>query len=445
VGAAHRSYAFAFAWSDAREIARRGAVVVIPVLCLYTIHNGDILILSHFARAGELGVYRVASRFAVVPSYFASAFLMAWSPLERGVLFMAAYRHHGQERTRATMLTYYLVCGLTLVLALDVTANALVLLAGSHYRLAAPLIPLLGLSFVGYGGFIVLIRIFRLPQRQMLWYGISTGLAVALDLAACMLTIPLLGAYGAAVAEMVGLGGGCALWLFVVRRIERIPSPLDSRRIASLGAIVAVVAAIQLTGARLWPAGQAAALAAMVLVYVTLLLRLQVVPREHLRPLARLAKHAVVGRIGAHNPAHRLAALPREGHALLAKLLRDNTPPALAAEQLGYGQRELHGELVATLRELTGGAGSSREARHAERDAASRSLDEEIGAYLLSTEPEAQRDLIARRIVEDEGADPIELLTLDEALRRLRRTPKRTWSEERPSVTATPALEPAGA
>jgi len=42
VAAARRSYALAFSWSDAREIARRGSVVVVPVLCLYTIHSGEI-------------------------------------------------------------------------------------------------------------------------------------------------------------------------------------------------------------------------------------------------------------------------------------------------------------------------------------------------------------------------------------------------------------------
>jgi O-antigen/teichoic acid export membrane protein len=414
VAVAHRSYAFAFSFSDAREITRRGAIVVLPVLCLYTIHNGDILILSHFAPASELGVYRVASRFAVVPSYFASAFLMAWSPLERGVLFMAAYRDHGQERTRARLLTYYLVAGLTIVLALDVMANGLVLLVGPAYRLAAPLIPLLGLSFVGYGAFIVLVRIFRLPQRHMLWYAISAVLAVALDVAMCMLTIPLLGAYGPAVAEMVGLGSACLLWLVVVKRVEKVASPLDSKSVASIGVIVLTVTAMQIVGERLWPDGRPEVLALMVLTYVTLLLRLRVVPREHLRPLLRLAKHAVVGRVGTHNPTHHLSTLTRERRALLASLLRDRTPLAIVAERVGRSERELRRELVAILREVSQ-TGSPHE-----------ELDYELGSYLLSNEPEAHRDLVGRRLVE-EGIDPIELLRLDEAHRRLRGAAAQTW------------------
>jgi O-antigen/teichoic acid export membrane protein len=412
---ARRSYALAFAWSDAREIARRGVVVVIPVLCLYTIHNGDILILSHFTSAHELGIYRVASRLAVVPSYFASAFLMAWSPLERGLLFTAAYRHNGQERTRATMLNYYLVAGLTIVLALDVAANGLVLLAGPSYRIAAPLIPLLSLSFVGYGAFIVLVRIFRLPKRHLLWYSLSAVLAATLDIGTSMVTIPLLGAYGTAVAELVGLGAGSLLWLVVVSRVEKVTPPLDFRRLAGVGAIIVTLATIQLVGARLWPGGRVEVLALMVVTFVALLLGLRVVPREHLRPLLRLAKHAVVGRIGTHDPTHRLAGLTPERRALLAWLLRDRTPLAIAAERLGRSERELRDELVATLRELVAHSGPP----HGD-------LDVEVASYLLSAEPEAQRDQVARRLVE-KGIDPIELLQLDEALRRLCGAPAQAW------------------
>jgi O-antigen/teichoic acid export membrane protein len=427
VAVAHRSYALAFSPSDAREIARRGAVVVLPVLCLYVIHNGDILILSHFTSAHELGVYRVASRFAVVPSYFASAFLMAWSPLERSVLFTAAYRHNGEERTRATMLTYYLVAGLTIVLALDVAANGLVLLAGPSYRIAAPLIPLLSLSFVGYGAFIVLVRIFRLPKRHMLWYSLSAALAVTLDIGASAVTIPLLGAYGTAVAELVGLGAGALLWLVVVRRVEQVAAPVDSKRLAGVGAILLTLASVQLVGARLWPGGRMEVLALMVIVFVALLFGLRVVPRAHLRPLLRLAKHAVVGRIGVHDPTRRLAGLTPERRGLLAALLRDRTPLVIVAERAGRSERELRGELVALLREL-----SSSGTPHEE-------LDFEVGAYLLSEEPEAHRDLVARRLV-GEGIDPIELLQLDEAHRRLRDSPAHAWAVDgTPSSDQLPA------
>jgi O-antigen/teichoic acid export membrane protein len=435
VAVAHRSYALAFSRSDAKEIVRRGGVVIVPVICMYAIHSGDIIVLSHFAPAHELGIYRVASRFATVPSYFASAFLMAWSPLERGLLFTAAYQEHGTERTRARLLTYYLVAGLTIVLALDVAANALVLLAGPQYRLAAPLIPLLGISFVGYGAFIVLIRVFRVPHRQMFWYGVCALVAVVLDIGTSLITIPLFGAYGTAVAEIVGLGSGCLLWLFVVKRIERIPSSLESRQLAGLGVVVLTASTIQIVGLQLWPAGRVVVMVLVVLSYAALILGLRVVPLAHLRPLWRLAKHAVVGKVGTHDPVRRLGELTSEQRSLLAVVLRDGTSPTDAAKQLGRGEGELCRELVKALRELSH-SGSP--------DA---TLDAEVGSYLFSEEPEAQRDLIARRLVE-EGVDAIELLQLDEAVQRLRRAPKRRWAEHedtRARERAEPTAEPEAA
>jgi len=130
VAMARKSYAFAFSFSDVRKIVRLGSMVVTPVLCLYLVHSSDIVLLSRFASTHELGVYRVASRFAVIPSYFASAVLMAWAPLERGVLFRATYKHVGEQRVRGAMLTYYLLAATTIVVLLDVGANILVLLAG---------------------------------------------------------------------------------------------------------------------------------------------------------------------------------------------------------------------------------------------------------------------------------------------------------------------------
>src|SRR5271157_2622437 len=120
IAMARRSYAFAFCLADMKKIVRLGAMVVTPVLCLYIVHSADIVLLSRFANAHELGVYRVASRFAVIPSYFASAVLMAWAPLERGVLFRATYKHVGEERVRGAMLSYYLLVATTIVVLLDV-------------------------------------------------------------------------------------------------------------------------------------------------------------------------------------------------------------------------------------------------------------------------------------------------------------------------------------
>lgn len=195
IAAAHRSYALAFSWHDAKEIVVRGAKVVVPVVCLFIVHNADVVLLSRYAPAREVGIYRVASRFAAVPSYFASAFTMAWAPLERGVMFQSTYRHVGEERVRGALLTYFLLAGLTLVMLLDVASPGLVLLAGPQFRSAAPLIPLAGAGFVCYGLYIVLVRVVKV-ERRMFFYAAGAVMAGVFDIGLSTVTIPWLGAYG---------------------------------------------------------------------------------------------------------------------------------------------------------------------------------------------------------------------------------------------------------
>ena len=418
-----RSYALAFSRSDAKEIMRRGAMVVVPVVCLFIVHNADIVLLSRFASNSELGAYRVASRFAAIPSYFASGFLMAWAPLEHGVLFQATYRHVGEERVRGTILTYYLLAAMTIVVLLDVTAPGLMLLAGPAYRSAAPLIPLIGVGFVCYGLYIVMVRTVKVKRRMQL-YAAGALIAGILDIGLSTVTIPWLGAYGAPVAMILGLLVACALWVAVVKGLMKSSLSFEPRRLAGLGGAVAIAALVQALGLQLWPAGRPLVLILVLLSYIAAVLAFQVVPRRHFKPLAGLARAAVRKGVGGRDPTGGLGHLDSDRRLLLAALERDGVPPAVLSERLGLSQPRLYSEYVRILRELIGATGRSE-------------LDERLGAYLLSREPEAQRDLLAHDLVED-GADTFELMELDEAAQTLRALPRQAWSAwavETPSRT----------
>jgi O-antigen/teichoic acid export membrane protein len=419
---AWRSYAFAFCWADAREIVRRGGTVVIPVLCLFFVHSADVVLLSHFAPPSEVGIYRVASRFAAVPSYFASAFLMAWSPLERGVLFQATYRHVGKERVGSAILTYYLIAAITIVVLLDVTADGLVLLAGRAYRSAAPLIPLIGVAFVCYGLFIVLVRVIHV-ERRMLFYGTGAVLAVVLEIALSPLTIPWLGAYGVPVAMIGGLLTASLLWIGAAKWLMDAPLPFQRRPLGGLLGAVALTAIVQTAGLHLWPTGRPLVLALALACYLAALVAFGAVPRRHLRPLWHLARAAMRRGIGGQDPTLGLGDLDSAQRGLLAAIERDGIPTVVLAERLGRSERELRREYTAILRKLIGAGPAAPE------------LDERLGGYLLSREPEAQRDLLAHEAIE-EGADTFELMELNEAAQKLRALPRQawaTWSVEAPS------------
>jgi O-antigen/teichoic acid export membrane protein len=413
IAMARRSYALAFNWGDAKEIVRRGAMVAIPVICLFIVHNADIVLLSRFASKSELGVYRVASRFASVPSYFAGSFLMAWSPLEKGVLFQATYRHVGKERVHSAILTYYLLVAMTIVVLLDVLAPGLVLLVGPAYRSAAPLIPLIGVGFVCYGLYIVMVRTVRVERRTLL-YTASAVVAGAVDIALSTVTIPWLGAYGAPVATISGLLIACALWIAVVRGMLKTSLSFEARPLAGLAAAVAIAALVQAVGLRLWP--QPVVLPLVLLSYLTAVLAFGVVPRRHFKPLTRLARATVrKGSVGEQDPTSGLGRLDSGRRSLLAAIDRDDIPVAVLAERLGRSESELRREYVGTLRELIGAKAVTSE------------LDERLGAYLLSRQPEAQRDRLAQELLEDD-ADTFELMELGDAVRKLRGLPQQAWS-----------------
>ena len=363
IAMARRSYAFAFCLADVKKIVRLGAMVVTPVLCLYLVHSADIVLLSRFANAHELGVYRVASRFAVIPSYFASALLMAWAPLERGVLFRATYKHIGQQRVRGAMLTYYLLAATTIVVLLDVGANVLVLLAGPEYRSAAPLIPLIGVAFVAYGLFIMLVRTVKV-KRRMLSYSLGAVLALVLQVGLSAVTIPWLGAYGAPLAVILGLLAACTMWIVLGIR-SRSPVSIDARPLLGLAAAVAIAASVQAIGLSVWPSERAAVLAVVSVSYIATLVAIGVIPRRHLKPLSRLARAALRGGMGTTNPEAGLDSLDPERRDLLASIERDGEPLGAVAERLGRSRRDIRSEYVSILRELIGSRSASDRGRGA--------------------------------------------------------------------------------
>ena len=70
-------------------------------------------------------------------------------------------------------------------------------------------------------------------------------------------------------------------------------------------------------------------------------------------------------------------------------------------------------------------------------------LDPRIAGYLLSSEPDAQRDLIGHELLEA-GVEPLELMELDEAARRLRALPSQAWATSDTRRCQQPSAGPAG-
>jgi hypothetical protein len=173
---------------------------------------------------------------------------------------------------------------------------------------------------------------------------------------------------------------------------------------------------VQAVGPRVLPVGQPVVLALVLLSYLTAVLAFGVVPRRHFKPLARLTRATMrKGGVGERDPASGLVHLDSGRRSLLAAIDRDEIPVAVLAERLGRSKSELRREYVGILRELIGAKATSSE------------LDERLGAYLLSRQPEAQRDHMAQELLEDD-ADSFELMELNDAAHKLRGLPRQAWS-----------------
>jgi hypothetical protein len=137
------------------------------------------------------------------------------------------------------------------------------------------------------------------------------------------------------------------------------------------------------------------------------------VPLAHLRPLARVARSVRRSRAARRALGDRLRDLEPDDRAILEAFVRDGLSPRGVAARLGEDESALYATVTRTLRRLDGVLVTS------ESDAA-------IGAYLLSTDPPAERDALARRLWAA-GVDALDLAALEDTLEQLRATPRDHW------------------
>ena len=252
------------------------------MISVNVINLGDLLILSRFAPAGDVALYRVGSRIGSVTSYWSSAFGMAWGPLRRDLLYQAA-ETETDTALHARTVTYYVITTAWLLLAVVLLADALVGLAASAYGGAADLVCLLAASFALHGLYVQLYRAQRFRLRRR-WFISITAPAAAAFIVAALLLAPSLEGTGVALASCLAwLGAGLAIWTRGFVSDRRVP--LEYRRLLAAVGLALVLGA----GVRALSPGRAAVellieVGAIVL-YPFGLMLLDPVPREALAVL----------------------------------------------------------------------------------------------------------------------------------------------------------------
>ena len=395
------NYALSVSWNDAREIATRGSWFIPVVLSLWAVQNVDLYLVSLYLPDDDVALYRVGSRVGAVMSYFVSAFLIAWTPLTFTPLGQAVDEELGPTGLTGPLVTYFVAaCGWILV-GMAVFADLLVRIAPQSYGDAAPLIPLIGLGFVGYGGFIVVQRGSRFGNRREVYRQLCV-LAGLLFLALSLILLPTIGAYGPPAAQIGAFGLVTAIIVFQSQRGDH-PIDFEWRRLALIVVLAGGLIGVAHVVSALWPQAATAADLVCFASFPVLALLLGAIPREHLPRLLGMLRRPAGEH--AHPPRRKLMARLKqfddEDRRTLEAMIRDRHIWAESDDPEWMLARA-----VGALRKL-GDIGRPTDA------------DPDIARLLFVPAPVAERDRAARQLVA-RGVRGVELDALESLLGRVR-------------------------
>lgn len=408
-----RSFRFALKGPDVRNIARFGLRYSPLIMAFFVIANGGVLLLGQYEAESEVALFRVATGLAALASLPMGAFVKAWGPLRRDPIYGAVTAERGKQAASGVLATYFVLAVIGILLVLAIGADLMVMVAPGSYADAAPLIPIVGLGLLLHGLFRVIRRSATFPHKAEWYIGLAV-LGAIIFVILCLLLIPPLGTYGAALAIVCAFFVA-AVGIFVRSQLGSEPIPFAYRRILGGLAIAAICfAAAKQIGDATGPLAPVVHVVAIV-AYPVLLAATGIVPREHLLPLRRVATAALPRRSAAMNGRVTLNGLDDVHRAVLEVLIRHRRPVGDVASLAHVSPGALAESFVEALREVAGVETASR-------------ADPRIGAYLLSSAPVAARDQAWRRLSAD-GVDALEVDALILTLQRLRRAPVEAWRD----------------
>jgi hypothetical protein len=316
-------------------------------------------------------------------AYAGSAYLMAWGPIMREPIYLAAQRERGLTAVLRRLILYLVVGTAWVMLALAVFSHQLVHVASNRYAAAAPLIPLLGLRWGTKSFFQSLYRASTVWFKQRVFVYL-TVLSAIVFLTLALILIPRIGVYGAAISAGVApLVGAIGMRWVSTRHGEPAALALGCWGTARL---VGNSIPVGLVATALYP---------------VLLVATRVVPLAEVS--AMLSTRTKLG--GATLTPKETAVV----HGIASR--RD---PRRVAQALKLTEEEIDRNLIAGLRKLVG------------LPVDPTTSDREVVRYLCWRGSRGERDSLARTLWRM-GVDPLELDRLDTALRGLRGIRLRRW------------------
>jgi O-antigen/teichoic acid export membrane protein len=244
--------------ADLRAMLRFGLPTVPADASVYALQVADRFYLFRVFSKGAAGQYAVAIKLATVVFVIVRGFQYAWPPL--------AYSIESDEeaaRLYSLVTTYYALATGVVVCAVALAGRWLVRLFSAHaYFGAHRALPWLALGWALYGLFLVFVAIAwraRVTTRNV----IASAAGLAVNVVLLVLLVPRAGAGLGIAGAGLALCGAYAAMILVMARITRLLLPVrfEWRRLTQL---VAILAAVAVSGELLLPTSGAVGLASRV-------------------------------------------------------------------------------------------------------------------------------------------------------------------------------------
>jgi O-antigen/teichoic acid export membrane protein len=410
LASAWRFFTFRPQLADAKRIIAAGRPMVPIGVARLTQAHVSIVILSLIAPAASVGLFYAAARIAMIPSYFAAGFQLAWIPLSRSAIGSAGKQHRGSAGYSARVFTLLVLTVVALVVLVSLGAVAAIRIAAPSFGSAVNLIPVLAVSAAAYDFFHAYYRASSFDYRRE-WYTALLFIWLLPYAGALWLSYGRLAPSYAVIGSQIVATAcvfGALVWL---DRRGRKTLPVPWLRLGGVVAIASLcVAAVRLGG------GSAYArlgLGALVIAGFPVVLRITgLLSREDTAKIVSILKTVVPLPMRQSTLRRRLESLrPGERRALELVGWRRLSPEDAAAE-LGVGTDLVRARVVRGLRSFMGA-----EARATPADAA-------IGRFVLSAEGTVESDLMVD-VLGKMGMSLVEMHELEEAMLRFRRARRR--------------------
>lgn len=229
-----------------KDMTLFGLPIVPSNLAGWVMNFADRYFLQFISTENELGLYSMGYRLAMAISpLLITPFSLAWGPF-----FWAVSKERNARQVYSVTLTYFLLLGLFLVLAISVLSKEiLVIMAKPQYQPAHKIMPMVALSYLFLGCFSIVSVGINL-ERKTAYVALITGVAAVVNVGLCYALIPRYGMTGAALATLVSFAVLPAGSYFISRRYYQVD--YEWGRIAKLVTAAAVIYAAGLFAGRFY-------------------------------------------------------------------------------------------------------------------------------------------------------------------------------------------------